>query len=161
MCKNLCIAVVLLAAFSFMSGSKSADASPLTSISPPIVARGKLVNQTAPIPTTTILTPSQSGLYRLSVYGTVTQLDTISTVFWDFQPSWTDDSGTPNLLAGFYFTENGDSTVQPFFWNAEGFSGASVVLQAKAGTPITYTVTQSGALGNGQYSLYYTLERLE
>jgi hypothetical protein len=161
MYKTLGIAVVLLAAFAFLSGSRSADASPTTPISPPIVARAKLLNQTAPIPTTTILTPTQSGLYRLSVYGTVTQLDTISTVFWDFQPSWTDDNGTPNLLTGFYFTENGDSTVQPFFWTADGFSGASVVLQAKAGTPITYAVTQTGALGNGQYSLYYTLERLE
>jgi hypothetical protein len=56
---------------------------------------------------------------------------------------------------------NGDATAQPFFWNAEGFSGAPVMLQAKAGTPITYAVTQTGTIGNGQYSLYYTLEHLE
>jgi hypothetical protein len=80
----------------------------------------------------------------------------------DFQPRWTDDSGTPNLLSGFYFTENGDSTIQPFFWAADGFSGATVVLRAKAGTPVTYAVAQTGgAIGNGLYSIYYTLERLE
>src|SRR5216684_8145793 len=103
MYKNLCIAVVLLAAFAFMSGSRSADASPVTSISPPIVARGKLVNQTAPIPTTTIFTPTQTGLYRLSVYATISKADPTSAGLWVFSPSWTDDGGNETdfaLVAG-------------------------------------------------------------
>src|SRR5580700_162222 len=135
MYKTLCAVILLLPIFAIAQDSNPASA-PSAFTSPLIVAKARLLNRTAPIPTTTIWTPTQSGLYRLSVYGSVTQLNTISTVFWDFQPSWTDDSGTPNLLTGFYFTENGDSTVQPFFWTADGFSGASVVLQAKAGTPI-------------------------
>src|SRR6266852_6871269 len=91
--KTLGIAVVLLAVFAFTSGSRSADASPATPISPPIVAKGKLLNQTAPIPTTTIFTPVQTGLYRLSVYGTLTTGAQNSNSFWSYSPVWTDDSG--------------------------------------------------------------------
>src|SRR5258706_13448177 len=68
MFKTLCVAVLLLSTFA-LTQARNSTVGP---VSPPIVARGKLLNQTAPIPTTTIFTPTQTGLYRLSVYGTVT-----------------------------------------------------------------------------------------
>jgi hypothetical protein len=158
--KYLTAALALLAGIILSSALKT-SANPVPPLTPLIVAKGKVLNQNAPVPTTTIYTPTQDGLFRLSVYGTVSQIDTVSNVFWDVKVSWTDSSG-PTSVSGFCFTENGDATAQPFFWNAEGFSGAPVILQAKAGEPITFAVAQTGGtIGNGAYSIYYTLERLE
>src|SRR5258708_12963707 len=98
MYKSVCVLVVLLAAFAFTSGSRSADASPPTPVSPPIVARAKLVNQTATIPSTTIFAPTQDGLYRLSVYAIVTKTDTNSGSFWSYGPPFTDDRGPHSLV---------------------------------------------------------------
>jgi hypothetical protein len=39
--------------------------------------------------------------------------------------------------------------------------GATITLEAKAGTAITYSVDQVGAADGSAYALYYTLERLE
>src|SRR5260370_18874827 len=93
MYKTLTGAALLLAAFAFTSGSRSADASPATPISPPIVARGKLVNQTATIPSTTIFTPAQDGLYRLSIYATVSIPAPNSGSFWSYNPAWSAEGG--------------------------------------------------------------------
>jgi hypothetical protein len=161
MYKTLTVAALLLAAFAFTSGSRSADASPVTAISPPIVARGKVLNQTAPIPTTTIFTPTQSGLYRLSVYGTITQGSGAGTSFWIYSPAWIDDSGLLQNSANGILESNNDGAGS-FLLTNSGFSlGATITLEAKAGTPITYSVTQVGPPDNSAYSLYYTLERLE
>src|SRR5260370_28594260 len=99
MYKSACVVVILLAAFAFTSGSRPADASPTTSIGPAIVARGKLTNQTAPIPSTTIFTPTQTGLYRLSVYATISKADPTGGSFWTLSPSWTDDGGNETSFA--------------------------------------------------------------
>jgi len=156
MYKTLTVAALLLAAFAFTSGGRSADVSPTTPISAPIVARAKLVNQTGPIPTTTILTPAQSGLYRLSVYATMT---TSSSSSWSFTPNWTDDSGASLTTNGVLLSQG---TPGPFFEPGAGFTlGVPIILEAKGGTDITYSVTQSGPPDGSAYSLYYTLERLE
>jgi hypothetical protein len=157
MYKSICVAAVLLAAFAFMSGSQPAGASaPISYTSPQIVARGKLLNQTAPIPTTTILTPSQSGLYRLSVYATMM---TGSSSSWSFTPNWTDDSSASLTTNGVLMSQN---TAGPFLEPGADFSlGAPIILEAKGGTAITYSVTQSGPPDGSVYSMYYTLERLE
>src|ERR1700730_7883111 len=68
--KTLC-AVALLMGTLALTGSQSA-AVPAAPTSPPIIARVKLANQTAAIPTTTIFTPAQTGLYRISLYLTQT-----------------------------------------------------------------------------------------
>jgi hypothetical protein len=161
MYKSICVVAILLAAFAFMSGSQPAGASaPISYASPQIVARGKLFNQNAPIPTTTILTPTQSGLYRLSVYGTVTT-STCSGSIWAYTPGWTDDSGVLGSENGI-LQSNGDC-LGPFLsvisYDDQG--GAVVTFEAKGGTAITYSVSQSGSPDGSAYSLYYTLERLE
>ena len=167
MYKTLGIAVVLLAVLAFTSGSRSADASLTTPIGPgpTIVAHGRLVNQTAPIPTTTIFTPSQTGLYRLSVYATVLNSG-VNGYSWYVGLAWTDDQGQqsiPSLLWSW------DQNPPGQFWQGlnQAYSnsplpvgGPATVFEAKAGTPITYSVTSAGADGTA-YSLYYTLERLE
>jgi hypothetical protein len=161
MYKSICVVVVMLAAFAFMSGSKPAGASaPISYASPQIVARGKLLNQNAPIPTTTILTPTQSGLYRLSVYGTVTT-STCSGSYWSLNPEWTDDSGVLGSENG-VLQSNGDC-LGPFVSvvSYDYLTGATVTFEAKGGTAITYSVSQIGSPDGSAYSLYYTLERLE
>jgi hypothetical protein len=162
MYKTLTVAALLLAVFAFTSGSRSADASPVTSISPPIVARGKLVNQTAPIPTTTIFTPTQDGLYRLSVYGTISRNDPSSASTFHYAVQYTDDTGQQQNLADFLVGY--DSMLGQFASYQSTFFGSgcpTVTFEAKAGSGITYSVTQNNGPDNSSYSLYYVLERLE
>jgi len=70
MYKTLCVAALLVGLLALTGRSSSAAPAPFT---PPVtVAKGKLLNQTGLIPTTTIFTPTQTGLYRLSAYSTQT-----------------------------------------------------------------------------------------
>ena len=160
MYKTLGIAVVLLAAFAFTPGSRSADASPATPVSPPIVAKGKLRNQTAGIPTTTIFTPTQDGLYRLSVYATITTVASSGSDSWLYNFEWTDDAG-PQSVTALLISLNNQSGQFLQLVNTGGqvLGGPVLLFQAKAGTPVTYGV--NGAVDGSAYSLYYTLERLE
>ncbi len=161
MYKSICVVAVLLAAFAFMSGSRPATASASATTYPPpqIVAKGKVINQTAEIPTTTILTPPQSGLYRLSVYGTVTTAAQTSNSYWYFAPRWIDDSGILSSQTGILTSIPGSQG--PFLWSNVAEIGATIVIEVKGGTAITYSVSQSGPPDGSTYSLYYTLERLE
>src|ERR1700741_3702332 len=75
MYKALCVASLVLAAFAFTSGSKSLAELPSgPTYRPVIVARGALQNQTEPL-SATIYTPLRDGLFRLSVYATITTAD--------------------------------------------------------------------------------------
>jgi hypothetical protein len=134
-----------------LAGTLSLSAS---NASAAIVAKGKLLNQTAPI-TKTIYTPTATGLYRLSVYATVTVANPSSQSTWNDRVQWTDDSG---VLSTQGLGQSGNA-LGPFFW----FVACcwSIPLEVKAGTPITFSVTQSGPADNSAYSVYYTLERLE
>jgi hypothetical protein len=163
MYKALCVAVLLLPTFAVTQGSKARAASAGTFSSPQIVAKAKLPHQTAAIPTTTILTPAQDGLYRMSVYATLTTTAQNATSNWNYNLFWTDDAGPQSvqtLLYGFdYFTgpfwqlyDNGTSVM---------IGGPATVFEAKAGQPISYGVSQNGSPDGSAYSLYYVLERLE
>ncbi len=155
MYKTICVAVLLLPTFA-LAQTRNPAAAP---ISPPIVAKGKLVNQTAPIPPTTIFTPTQNGLYRLSAYATVTT-GTCGGSTWSYTPQWTDDSGL--LSTTNEILQSNGSCLGSFILGYAGYStGATVTFEAKGGTAITYSVTQQGPPDGTAYSLYYTLERLE
>jgi hypothetical protein len=158
MYKSVCVVVVLLAAFAFMSGSRSADASPATPIGPAIVAKGKLPNQTAPIPTTILFTPKQDGFYRASLYMTQVAA-TASNAGWIYTLVWTDDAGTENGQPIFVQANQ----VPPLAWGNSGYGNGGTLLtfEAKAGQPVTYSVIYSGSGDAGTYSLYYIVERLE
>jgi hypothetical protein len=158
MYKTLALAVLLLPTFAIAQSSNSATPFP----SPLIVAKGKLKNQTAPIPTTTIFTPTLDGLYRLSVYMTQTVATTNTQVAWSFNATWTDDAGD-EAAPGMLFSPV-DDTPPGSYDNLNGGSpGNTLLLQVKAGTVVTYstTLTPLTATEGGTYSLYYALERLE
>jgi hypothetical protein len=158
MYKTIPVAVLLLAIFAFTSGSKSVGALPTGQTSPVIVARGALRNQTATIPTTTVFTPKDDGLYQLTVYADITQSNPASQSYWNFTPAWADDTGVQ--------TDNGvlwgnGASYGPFYSSNSYLGGTMIPFEAKAGMPITYTVTQTGPPDGSVYALYYTLERLE
>jgi hypothetical protein len=160
MYKTLCVAILLLPTVVLAQGSKSAPST--TFSSPQIVAKAKLPHQTAAIPMTTIFTPVQTGLYRLSVYATLLNTSTVG-VTWHINVGWTDDAGPQTintLLAG------DDSIMGQFVqFSNSGFQiplgGPVTTFEAAAGQPITYNVTYDGPPDGTSYSLYYTLERLE
>jgi hypothetical protein len=163
MYKALCVAVLLLSTFAVAQGHKAATP-PFPS--PLIVAKAKLANQTAPIPTTTIFTPIQDGLYRLSVYATLVDPGQSNGAWWAFNLAWTDDAGSQTIGSFLVGYDIGATSIGQFvqLWNA-GFNvsmgGPVTTFEAKAGQPITYSVTQPNGTDNSKYSLYYTLERLE
>src|SRR5690348_14542890 len=88
MYRNLCVALSLLfVAFGLMAARSAgvADSLPAT---PQIIQRVNLPDQTAPIPTTTLFTPTQGGLYRISAYMTASgELNG----GWTLSLQWRDD----------------------------------------------------------------------
>jgi hypothetical protein len=144
-----------------MSGSKSVDASsPPPLPSPLIVAKGKLVNQTAPIPTTTIFTPYETGLYRMSLYMTTTQRNSSSNQSWNFNLSWTDDAGAETV---WLLADIGAGNLPQAYGTNPYYGtwpGQVITFEAVAGFPVTYSVTQN-APDDSAYSQYFVVERIE
>lgn len=164
MYKTLRVVVLLLPTFVLAQSGKPADTSANTFSSPLIVAKGRLRNQTAPIATTTIFTPAQDGLYRLSIYATITTSDPNSQSQWDVNLGWTDDTSSAQV-ANTVLLGNGYIHGEFLHVNSDGswfaLGGFGTTIEAKAGTAISYTVTQYGPSDNSVYAVYYTLERLE
>jgi hypothetical protein len=156
--KSICVAAILLPTFALAQDTKPTSAPGLPT--PVIVAKGKLLNQTTTIPTTTIFTPTQTGLYRLSVYATVTKADSYSSSAWQYNFSFSDDAGpetTPTSLLWGY----GDALGQFLYLGESLVGGTAYTFEAKVGTPVNYSVTQYGPADNSVYSVYYAIEKLE
>ena len=154
MYKASCVAALLLGTFALTSGSKPADASASGLPSPVIVARASLVNHTAALPQTTIFTPTQTGVYRVSAYIAMTTAS--STGFWTFEFCWTDEGGT-NLAQML----NLDSTRVPAYGtDPSGNPVGSFTFRAIAGQPVSYDVTDGGTGAGGTYEVFFTIERL-
>jgi hypothetical protein len=165
MYKSLCVAVLLLPTFALTQGTKSGSAGTFTS--PLIVAKGKLLNKTVTIPTTTIFTPTQAGLYRLSVYATLTTVATANDAHWSVNIFWTDNSFVPQSALSILYGQDAIGSQFSQLGNVgllgQGIfmGGTTTIIEDEAGQPISYSVTQDGGPDNSAYSLYYTLERLE
>ena len=162
--KNLSIAV-LLVVFGLVAARSTGTPAPTTT-SPTIVRKVVLVNQTAPIPTTTIFTPGASGLFRVSVYMTQVSPGGADDS-WSCNLNWTDDAGAESSSAvNFYgIITMGVRQTPPNAYgslSSSGNVGNVVTIEAVAGQPITFSVQpllgRSG--GDGTYSLYLTVERL-
>ena len=94
MYKSLCVAALLTSPFMAAGQDKTP-----TVVSPAIVAKRKLLNQTKKIPTTTLYTPKQTGLFRLSIYGIILSNDQNEGGTWYVNVGWTDDFG-PEAVNG-------------------------------------------------------------
>ena len=149
--KALAVAVLLLAALAL---AFAASNTPLVNFAGPrVIARVNLTNQTAKIPTTTIFTPPQSGLYRASAYMMMTT--PVSGGDWVVLLSWNDEVGAENT-----FLAQLDTGAVPPQDYAEplGTPDCTVVFRALAGIPVTYQVYGTPA---GTYSLFIVVERLD
>lgn len=158
--KALCVVVLLLGgALALTFGSASTPNTTFTS--PLIVAKRRLVNQTAPIPATTIFTPTQSGLYRLSMYATVTQANPATNDNWYTHIYWSDDAGAEESNGAGYILSWNSGNTPPSAWAASTGDqpGLVITFEAVAGMPISYAVT--GVADGSAFSLYYVVERIE
>ena len=161
--KTLSVAVLLLAVFAFTSSSKSIGAVPSSPPAPVIVARGVLTHQTEAF-SSTIYTPPQDGLYRLSAYATMTTADPNSESSWSYGFSWTDITGQTQEAfevlsgAGDQLGQFTTFTNEP---NAVFGGGFTRTVQVNAGTPIMHSTFQSGPPDHSAYAVYFTLERIE
>jgi hypothetical protein len=160
MYKNLCIAVLLLA---FGLVAMRSTGSPTAGSTPPaIVAKLTLPNQTAAIPTTVLYTPSQTGLFRVSVYMT-TPVANESSNYWTLQLGWSDEAGVENM-GTFGLDETTSNATPPTAWGAVGSTGLPIgpaVIRCIGGQPITYSVSPTAQSDLGSYSLYAIVERLD
>jgi len=111
-----------------------------TTIYPVIVARVALTNQTAPISPTTIVTPKQARLYRVSYY-----LDCSGqNLDWVILLHWVDTNGTSETF-----------TSAPCNSPSNPSLGVATV-RASASSPLRYETTGVA----GDYGLFFTVERL-
>lgn len=116
---------------------------------PQIVATVSLTNQTAPISPTTLLTPTQSGTYRISAVMVITAANS-GAGYWTTNLGFAPDTGPAT-----------DSIAQV---NSAQLGGGinlyTAAFRSDAGQPITYSVIDhDGALGS-TYELFLVLEKL-
>lgn len=147
------VTFIALCTISLSTFAQSNAKAPLL-LSPRIVVSGKLLNQTAPLPFMTIYTPKTDGVYRLTMYAT--QLTVPVSAGYSVTAMFYDASGAANQTD--FLNSNG--IIGAFGGSGTGIPGATVVMQVKASTPISFEVTSS-ADENSTYSVYYTLERLQ
>jgi hypothetical protein len=156
--KAICVASFLLAALASTSAGAPVKATPISLPLPVIVARGKLLKQTASVPATTIFTPTQGGLYRLSMYSTVTVANPATNDNWYTYLFWTDDAGSEQTDAVPLSWNSGNSP--PYAWGngASDQPGLVLTFELAARTPLSFTV--NGVTDGSEFSLYYVVERL-
>ena len=148
-------ALVVIAACCFLAGRSagSADGLPAT---PQIIRRVELTNQTAPIPTTTLFTPSHNGLYRISMYLTGTSGD----AGWAGYLTWSDDAGFEDTSVRGVIATSGGPPPQAWGTSYGETPGSVSIIEAVAGQPVSYNVIIQNADTSGTYSLYIIVERL-
>lgn len=149
-------AVMLLASCIFLAGRSlgSADSLPAT---PQIIRRVALTNQTAPIPATTLFTPSHTGLYRVTAYLTTTAPVPNLNV-WAYGLSWADDAGTESASLLYAYMQSPPPNA--YGVDAAGSPSKTTMIEAVAGQPVSYQISGDGTQGSAAYSLYIIVERL-
>jgi hypothetical protein len=159
MYKNLSIAV-LLVAFGLVA-MRSNGLPPSGQNAPVVVAKVVLENQTNAIPTTTVFTPTVSGLYRIHAYMTVPgSANSSNPGYWQMNLGWTDQAGV-EAVGDVIQTFANATPPGAFGFGTTGVPGVVLLVQSEAGQPITYSVTGAGTpYDNGTYSLFFAVERL-
>src|SRR5229473_1444535 len=118
-----------------------AGASPTGLPSPVIVKRVALTNQTETIPTTTIVTVGQTGMYRVSAYmAAITQSNGTHVKYLHL--NWNDDAGAESLINPFLALDNSGAPPNAYGVSADGSNSVvnNFSLRAVAGTAISYSV---------------------
>jgi hypothetical protein len=155
----LCMAVLLVSISALLSLQKPANATPSNPVAPIVVASGKLENQTAPIQQT-LFTPSQNGMYRVSVYATTVQKDSSSRSSWILNAYWTDDAGI-EVASHLLFAGSNVRGQWTYKSQISQTGGPVLTFEANAGTPISLSVRHAGPSDSSVWSLYYAVEFVE
>ena len=118
---------------------------------PIIIKQVSLKNQTTS-PTVTLYTPTSSGLYRITVYASVTPSsgnDVCPNV------TWTDESGeqSQGIMMGW---SNFSSCAFP----GPSSGGAVLIVHSEANQPVTFNAGFSGS-SEDEYNLFITVEQLQ
>lgn len=179
------ISLLLIAFGAAWAASSSSDTT--TATLPKVVKKIAFTNRTTTIPATTLLKPTTSGLYRISVYmvqpfpTSSSCENTCGVLTANFR--WTDDGGKQVMSSpgpGVAFNtpiaidldaaagqgnpscaQNNSGTCIPAWENLNGVQlpGATFVVRVNAGTPLIYSVT--GEVGSGvAYDFFLTVEQL-
>lgn len=106
-----------------------------------------LPNQTAPITQTTLFTPTEAGLYRLTVYISATALS--SGEEWSFGLIWTDLVEQNPFTLTVSAVRNGPGTITSIF-------------SPRRNTPVSFQVeAENSPPPNSHYNLAFTVEQLK
>jgi hypothetical protein len=154
MYKSVFVLAVVAAALVFFV--KESNGVPATSITTPgIVAKIRLTGQTATIPSTTVFTPAQSGLFRATAYMSITVPSGGGGV-WAMSLYWTDDAGSETA----YLAELGTTSAPPYSYatSEQGDPASSITFYAVSGVPVTCLI---GNGPGGTYDAFLVVERLE
>jgi hypothetical protein len=158
MYKNLSL-VALVVILGLLAGHPASSV-PSSPASPLIVRTAAFPNQTAPIPSTPLLTPTKTGLYRVSAYMTQIVPTTTSNVTSFLELTWTDDAGPEDtgLLGPVDLNANGKGYGN---FSGGGAPGGVAIIEAVAGQPVNFSVGATNNVTNlGTYSVYFVVERL-
>ena len=120
-----------------------------------IIARVSLTGQTGAVPATTLFTPREDGLFRVSAYLVVTGTNNAQQGAC-FDLRWTDDSLTLSPSLGFSFppTPVGPGNCGKIGARAQ----ATIVIRAKAHTPVSFLTNLFGPAF--PYDFFITAEKL-
>lgn len=108
-----------------------------------------LTSQTAPIPQTTLFTPTRTGVYRLSVY--LSGGGGMGPGDWLLFVRWTDLTGASSAIRELQVTTG----------KANWTQHAPSMLSIQSGTPLVYEVDAVGDTSGCDYNLVITIEQLE
>jgi hypothetical protein len=155
------MATRILAAFTaaLILGFASVAALAAEPTSPIIVARINRRNITKSIPTTTVFTPQDTGVFRVSSYLTITT-PIAGEYIWILSLNWGDDAGleTTNLAYGFSTQTPPDA----YFGNIMANENqAPFTFEAKAGQPVSLTLEGPPQYAGSVCALAIIIERLE
>jgi len=160
MYKPFYVSILLLAILVLASASKFNDSDAAQAAQH--VLRVDLTNQTVPIPQTTLFTPNEDGMYRISAYMVMTTSGYTPNAGWLFDLFWTDEAGveTRSSLIGVF-----DNAKPPSAYATNGNPGyypttSPFIFRAVAGQPVSYDVSQYNPPANGSYALHMVIERL-
>jgi hypothetical protein len=148
----------IFGAFILGVAMRRASTTPFTR-QPTIVATVNLRGITQSIPTTTIFTPADTGVFRVSFYaGMTTPANPVNS--WNLNLNWTDDAGPETTQLGYLNSSN----IPPTDYEQNPLQQEGLVspwvFEAVAGQPITFSLLASGA-DPGTCGLAMTIERLQ
>jgi hypothetical protein len=136
MYKIVCVVVLLLGTIGLIASDSGAVRNTPYPY-PSIMATVRQTGQTSSIPTTTIFTPKQDGLYRASAYMTMTTPGTDQSL-WVLNFNWTDNAGEETTFLSYAYVNQ--KPPHAYALSSAADSPTGLTFMALAGVPVTFSV---------------------